>query len=219
MIISDHGFCQFKRGLNLNAWLRDEGYLALKVDAPVDEESGKQTSRDWLLDVDWSKTRAFSLGLTGMFINRKARERDGIVEEGQELTELKAEICAKLMKLVDPKTGETIFRDVFDAEKIFTGPYVFEAPDLFMGYKRGYRNAWNGATGSCPVEAFSDNTKAWSGDHCIDPREVPGVLFSEVPVNTDNPNLMDMAPTALQLFGLKPPTYMQGQPLFGERQE
>ena len=123
------------------------------------------------------------------------------------------------MKLVDPKTGETIFRDVFDAEKIFTGPYVFEAPDLFMGYKRGYRNAWNGATGSCPAEAFSDNIKAWSGDHCIDPREVPGVLFSEVPVNTENPNLMDMAPTALQLFGLKPPTYMQGQPLFGERQE
>lgn len=219
IIISDHGFCQFKRGLNLNSWLRDNGYLVLKKDAPMDEASGKQISRDWLRDVDWTQTKAFSLGLTGMFINRKARERDGIVEEGQPLDDLKVEIKAKLMALKDPKTDELVFRDVFDAAQIFTGPYVFEAPDLFMGYKRGYRNSWNGATGSCPVEAFSDNTKAWSGDHCIDPREVPGVIFTDRPINTDTPNLMDLAPTALRTFGLEPPAYMQGQPLFGERKQ
>lgn len=219
MIISDHGFCQFKRGVNLNAWLRDNGYLVLKDDAPVDEASGKQTSRDWLLDVDWSKTKAFSLGLTGMFINRTARERDGIVAEGAELEALKAEIVGKLSKLVDPKSGEEIFKEVFDAAQIFTGPYVFQAPDLFMGYKRGYRNSWDCATGACPVEVFSDNTKSWSGDHCIDPREVPGVIFSDKPLNTDTPNLMDLGPTALRLFDTPIPPYMQGQPLFGPREE
>ena len=217
MIISDHGFCQFKRGVNLNAWLRDNGYLVLKSDAPVDEESGKQTSRDWLQDVDWSKTKAFSLGLTGMFINRTARERDGIVAEGEELQNLKAEIVGKLSELVDPKTGEKIFIEVFDAEKVFTGPYVFQAPDLFMGYKRDYRNSWDCATGSCPVEIFSDNTKSWSGDHCIDPREVPGVIFSDQPINTDTPDIMDLGPTALNMFGVDIPKYMQGQPLFGPR--
>lgn len=217
MIISDHGFCQFTRGVNLNAWLRDEGYLVLKSDAPVDKGSGKQTSRDWLLDVDWTKTKAFSLGLTGMFINRTARERDGIVAEGEELRALKAEIVGKLSQLVDPKSGEMIFREVFDAEKIFTGPYVFQAPDLFMGYKRGYRNAWNCATGACPPEVFSDNTKSWSGDHCIDPREVPGVFFCDREINTDTPDLMDMGPTALELFGVKVPAHMQGSPLFGPR--
>ncbi len=214
MIISDHGFCQFKRGINLNAWLRDNGYLVLKDSAPVDEASGKQISRDWLQDVDWHKTKAFSLGLTGMFINRAARERDGIVAEGDELEAVKAEIVAKLSALVDPKTNEKIFREVFDAEKIFTGPYVFQAPDLFMGYKRGYRNSWDCATGACPVEVFSDNTKSWSGDHCIDPREVPGVLFSDTPINTDTPNLMDLGPTALKLFGIDVPANMQGKPLF-----
>ncbi len=219
MVISDHGFCSFQRGVNLNAWLRDEGYLVLKPDAPVDEQSGKPTSRDWLQDVDWSKTKAFSLGLTGLFINRKARERDGIVEEGAELEALKAEIVAKLSKLVDPKTGEEIFREVFDAGKIFTGPYVFEAPDLFMGYKRGYRNSWDCATGSAPAEVFSDNIKSWSGDHCIDPREVPGVFFCDQPINTDEPSLMDIAPTALRLFGVDVPKYMQGQALFGPRTE
>jgi len=191
----------------------------LKSDAPVDEESGKQTSRDWLQDVDWSKTKAFSLGLTGMFINRTARERDGIVAEGEELQNLKAEIVGKLTQLEDPKTGEKIFIEVFDAEKVFTGPYVFQAPDLFMGYKRDYRNSWDCATGSCPVEVFSDNTKSWSGDHCIDPREVPGVIFSDQPINTDTPDIMDLGPTALNMFGVDIPKYMQGQPLFGPRKE
>jgi len=217
MIISDHGFCQFKRGVNLNAWLRDQGYLVLKADAPVDEASGKQTSRDWLQDVDWSQTKAFALGLTGLFINRAARERDGIVAEGAELQALKTEIVGKLSQLLDPKTGEKIFIEVFDAEKVFTGPYVFQAPDLFMGYKRDYRNSWDCATGSCPVEVFSDNTKSWSGDHCIDPREVPGVIFSDQPINTEQPNIMDLGPTALRMFGVDVPKYMQGQPLFGAR--
>lgn len=215
VIISDHGFCQFKRGVNLNAWLRDEGFLVLKPDAAIDEASGKQLSRDWLQDVDWSKTKAFSLGLTGIFINRKARERDGIVEEGDDLAAVKADIAGKLSQLKDPKTGEKIFREVFDAEKVFTGPYVFQAPDLFMGYVRGYRNSWDCATGSCPVEVFSDNTKSWSGDHCIDPREVPGVFFSDRKINTETPDLMDLGPTALDMFGVKIPKYMQGKPLFG----
>jgi predicted AlkP superfamily phosphohydrolase/phosphomutase len=219
MIISDHGFCQFKRGVNLNAWLRDHGYLVLKSDAPIDEASGKQISRDWLQDVDWSKTKAFALGLTGLFINRAARERDGIVAEGEELQQLKAEIVGKLSQLEDPKTGEKIFIEVFDAEKVFTGPYVFQAPDLFMGYKRDYRNSWDCATGSCPVEIFSDNTKSWSGDHCIDPREVPGVIFSDRPINTETPDIMDLGPTALRMFGVDIPKYMQGQPLFGARNE
>lgn len=217
MVISDHGFCQFKRGLNLNAWLRDHGYLVLKDDAPVDAATGKRISRDWCRDVDWTRTRAFALGLTGIFINRKARERDGIVAEGRELADLKAEIVSKLSGLADPKTGGKVFREVFDAAKIFTGPYVFEAPDLFVGYVRGFRNSWDCATGACPAETFSDNLKSWSGDHCIDPREVPGVIFSDRPLNTEEPDLMDLGPTALQIFGVPIPKHMQGRPLFGPR--
>lgn len=215
MVISDHGFCQFQRGVNLNAWLRDHGFLHLKPDAPTDDETGKQTSRDWLQDVDWSRTEAFSLGLTGLFINRKAREGKGIVEEGQHLKDVKDRIKAGLMELEDPKTGEKIFREVFDSGEIFTGPYVFEAPDLFMGYKRGYRNSWDCATGAVPVEVFSDNSKSWSGDHCIDPREVPGVFFCDKKISTEQPNLMDIAPTALSLFGVDVPKTMQGADLFG----
>ena len=33
MVISDHGFNSFRRGVNLNQWLLREGYLTLKAGA------------------------------------------------------------------------------------------------------------------------------------------------------------------------------------------
>jgi len=59
---------------------------------------------------------------------------------------------------------------------------------------------------------FTDNTKPWSGDHCIDPRLVPGVLFCNRRIDADDPALIDIAPTALRLFGIEPPGFMDGRP-------
>jgi len=84
-----------------------------------------------------------------------------------------------------------------------------------VGYNAGYRISWDGATGVVAGPVFSDNTKAWSGDHCIDPRLVPGVFFCNRPVETADPSLVDIAPTALRLFGVEPPAYMDGRPLAG----
>jgi hypothetical protein len=64
---------------------------------------------------------------------------------------------------------------------------------------------------------FQDNVKAWSGDHSIDPRLVPGVLFCSRPIDAVDPGLIDIAPTALRLFGVEPPHYMEGKPLFDVR--
>ncbi|MCB9909551.1 MAG: alkaline phosphatase family protein [Planctomycetes bacterium] len=209
MVISDHGFCSFRRGVNLNAWLRDEGYLVL--------HDGAQTSGDWFAQVDWSRTRAFTLGLTGIFLNRKGRERHGIVEPGEESDALCREIKAKLDRLQDPVTGETIMNSVFLTREVHSGPYADLAPELLIGYKRGYRHSWDCATGAVSSEVFTDNTKSWSGDHCVDPRLVPGVFWCNRTINTDAPSLMDLAPTALDLFGVPIPGYMMGAPLFGER--
>jgi len=208
MVISDHGFCNFRRGVNVNAWLRDEGYLVLKDDA--------RTSGDWFENVDWEKTRAFTLGLTGIFLNKKGRERGGIVDP-KDAAALSAEIQGKLDLLVDPQTGETIMNEVFMTREVHDGPYADLAPELLLGYKRGYRHSWDCATGSVTENIFSDNTKSWSGDHCVDPRLVPGVMWSNRKINTDEPCLSDMAPTALDLFGVDIPNYMMGAPLFGDR--
>lgn len=211
MVISDHGFTNFRRGVNLNTWLRDEGYLVLK--------DGATTSGDWFEKVDWSRTKAFSLGLTGMFINRKGREKSGIVAEGEEYRELAREIARKLEALVDPQTGARAIRKVEIAPACFDGPYRFDAPDLLIGYDGGYRNSWECATGSVTPAVFTDNTKSWSGDHCVDPSIVPGVIFCNRPFLTEAPKLIDIPYSVMKLFGQAPPKYMQGTMIFGQKGE
>ena len=70
-VLSDHGFCAFRRAVNLNSWLHQNGYLAL---------TGRRTeSGRYFEGVDWSRTRAYCLGLSGLYINMRGREAEGIV--------------------------------------------------------------------------------------------------------------------------------------------
>jgi predicted AlkP superfamily phosphohydrolase/phosphomutase len=209
MVISDHGFTSFRRGVNLNTWLKQHGYLVLK--------EGAETSPDWFAKVDWSKTKAFTLGLTGLFINRKGREAHGIVESGAELDALCAELKVKLEALTDPATGEPVIKEAFLTRKIHSGPYADMAPEILVGYHKGFRHSWDCATGAVSKDVFTDNTKSWSGDHCVDPRLVPGVFWCNRRIDVADPALLDIAPTMLDLFGVEPPKYMQGRNLFGGR--
>ncbi len=211
MVISDHGFCNFTRGVNLNSWLRDEGYLVLK--------GGGQTSGDWFANVDWDKTRAFTLGLTGIFINRKGREAKGTVEKGPEMEALCNEIKKKLEKLEDPKSGARVVKEAFLTKELHSGPYADMAPEILVGYNKSFRHSWDCATGSVSEEIFTDNTKSWSGDHCVDPRLVPGVFWCNRKIATENPNILDIAPTALDMFGVPVPAYMQGSSLFDQNRK
>jgi hypothetical protein len=206
MVISDHGFASFRRGVNLNAWLLEQGYLALK--------DGADGSAEWLRDVDWSRTRAYSLGLVGIFVNLEGREAHGIVKPGEEYEALKSELVARLSGLRDEERDAVGITEVFDTRKLYAGPYIGNAPDMIVGYNSGYRVSWDGASGVVAAAVFEDNVKAWSGDHCIDPRQVPGVLFCTHSIDREDPALVDIAPTALELFGVEPPRHMDGVPLF-----
>ncbi len=204
MVISDHGFQSFRRGVNLNSWLRDQGLLTLKDDTGL--------SGDWFDNVDWSKTKAYAFGLGGIYINQSGREADGIVAPGAECAAVKQQIIAGLTGLRD---GDTVaINDVFDVDRVHSeGPYRAAGLDLIVGYNKGYRASWEGATGQVTEAVFCDNTKSWSGDHCVDPRLVPGVLFSSLPIEAEDPGIMDMAPTILTLFGVDVPQHMTGETL------
>jgi predicted AlkP superfamily phosphohydrolase/phosphomutase len=208
MVISDHGFTSFRRGVNLNAWLHANGYLHLK--------EGCDGSTEWLRDVDWSRTRAYCLGLTGMFLNVEGREAQGIVEPGREAQALKDELVARISGLRDEEKDEIGITEAFDTATLYGGPYLVNAPDLIIGFNSGYRTSWDCATGMISGPVFEDNTKAWSGDHGVDPRQVPGVLFANVPIDDEDPGLMDVAPTVLELFGIRTPDHMEGKSLFGK---
>ncbi len=184
-VLSDHGFCSFRRGVNLNSWLLRNGYLAV--------QGG---------EIDWSCTRAYTAGLSGLSLNVRGREAQGVVDP-KDASSLKAELISRLTGLRDEDSREIAIRNVY--------AYADAAPDLIVGYARGYRASWDAALGKVSPCVFEDNLKAWSGDHCVDPSLVPGVLFSNRKLDADDPGIEDMAPTALQLFGIQPPEWMEGK--------
>lgn len=206
MVVSDHGFTSFRRGVNLNGWLLANGYLALKP--------GCDGSTEWLRDVDWSKTRAYAQGLTGIFLNIAGREGEGIVQPGAEAKALRKELIRRLSGLRDEERREVGINQVYDAHEVYDGPYLVNAPDLIVGYNHGYRVSWDCATGMVAGALFEDNVKAWSGDHCVDPEIVPGVFFCNHAIDKRDPALIDIAPTVLRLFGIDAPAHMDGKPLF-----
>jgi predicted AlkP superfamily phosphohydrolase/phosphomutase len=205
MIISDHGFNSFRCVVDLNRWLEESGYLKLNRDG---------RNKNKLAGIDWSETRAFALGLAGIFLNIKGRETGGIVEPENEADSLRDEIAAKLRSLTDPsKTNQPVIKQVYNAQRVYRGPYKDEAPDLIIGFNKGYRASWETAIGQVTDRIFHENTKAWSGDHCIDRSLVPGVLFCNRPIESKKPRLMDVGPTILDMFGVDVPKYMDGKSL------
>ena len=211
MVISDHGFGPFRTGIDLNRWLLENGYLVLH-----DGRGGEEH----LAGVDWSRSRAFAIGLAGIYINVKEKYDQGIVDPGGEADRLRDEIARRLEGLVDPVTHESAVKRVYVAGKFYRGPYKDNAPDLIVGYQRGYRVSWEAAIGKTTDAVFHANTKAWSGDHCVDPSLVPGIMFCNRPITNENPRLIDIAPTVLTMFGIDVPEYMDGKALsVGEIQE
>ncbi len=200
-VMSDHGFANFGRQFNLNSWLRDFGYL------------GPPGCTSIMQDCDWSITSAYGLGINGLYLNLKGRERDGIVEPGAKAEELLTELKERLEAVTDVN-GESVIRSVYRASEIYSGGATALSPDLIVGYRRGYRASWATCLGDLTPEVLLDNDNAWSADHCADALEVPGVLFSNRPFRAKSPSLVDLAPSILAEFGLPAPTSMSGKSIF-----
>ena len=204
MVMSDHGFTSFRRQFNLNSWLMDNGYVGSK-------NPDSRGANSYLLDVDWPNTRAYGLGINGLYLNLAGRETQGTVAQGSEAEELKSELIARLKEVRDPENGEQVIANVFRAEEIYSGPYLQDAPDLIVAYSNYYRASWDTVLGSFPRQHLLDNTDAWSGDHCVDSQIVPGVLLCNRAIQKKDPNLTDLAPTILSAFGVPVPAEMSGQ--------
>ncbi len=205
--MSDHGFTSFRRGLNLNSWLIDNGYLTLQDG--VDQESSMYFS-----GVDWTKTRAYALGLNALYINQAGREREGSVPPEQR-AQLLAELRDKLMTITDDD-GTRVIDAVYVADEYYPDGDREIAPDIIVGYADTYRASWATAEGGAPLTLLEDNDDRWSGDHCIAHELVPGILVTNHKVAVSDPDLTDLAPTVLNLFGIDSPPQMTGRVLFGD---
>jgi predicted AlkP superfamily phosphohydrolase/phosphomutase len=208
IVMSDHGFTSFDTCVDFNRWLVEEGYLVL--------EDGVEGSDTSFHGVDWSRSRAYFMGLTGLFLNLKGRESKGIVEPGEEASALQKEITGKLLALLT-EDGMKVVRSVRSSEEVYNGPYRSEGPDMIIGTEKGFRAGWSSVTGGIGDRLLYPNEMHWNGDHCHDSNLVPGILLTSWKHTAGKPSIMDIAPTVLGLLGLEAPEYMDGQPL--ERDE
>jgi predicted AlkP superfamily phosphohydrolase/phosphomutase len=208
IVMSDHGFCSFRRGFNVNNWLVENGYMAVKS---MDRE-GRRLK---LFNIKFDQTQAYALGLNCLYINLQGRESQGIVPE-ENRRRLMEEIASKLEQVRDEDGSQVIEKVYFTFDEYPEADPAI-APDMLIGYTRNYRASWATAEGGIGRGLFEDNTDRWSGDHCIAYNLVPGIILSNMKLTVDDPELSDLGPAILQLFGIKPPEGMVTRNIFGEK--
>jgi predicted AlkP superfamily phosphohydrolase/phosphomutase len=215
MVMSDHGFHSFRREVNLNTWLVQNGYMSVSGQSQEKNLQDLFGRGKFFEGVDWSKTRAYAVGLGQIYFNLKGREAKGIVSAGEEYRKLQDEIREKLLPLSDPETGERIFADVYERDDIYKGEYIQMAPDLQVGFLDGYRVGWQDTLGTIRRGVVENNNKKWSGDHCATATEIShGVFFSNRKIATADPHIMDLAPSILKLLETQVPSDYDGKPLW-----
>jgi predicted AlkP superfamily phosphohydrolase/phosphomutase len=171
LIVSDHGFTNFDYKVHLNRWLLEQGFM-------TSQEKGANGT---IKQVDWSQSRAYALGLNSIYLNLHGREGEGIVlPENKEA--LRDELCRALSQWRGPD-GRPVVQRAAPGGQVFDGPLSSYGPDIVVGYAPGYRASQETGLGNWQGESLLPNHDHWSGDHCIDPAAVPGVIFT-------NPNLL-----------------------------
>jgi len=234
MVVSDHGFAPYYHGMNLNNFLVEKGYMKLVENGePVEFENVRDLrGSDYFGLVDWERTQAYSLGLGKIFINLEGREPDGIVKPADYET-LRNRIIDDLEAYADPQNGKPVVKKAFKREEIFSGDFWKEGEaeftfnrtekelrkidgfaDIFIGFYRGYRVAWNTTAGGLDEAVIVQNDQKWSGDHVsVMPDDVKGIFFSNRKVEgPDRPlSVVDIVPTIYKLYGLPLPEELDGE--------
>jgi predicted AlkP superfamily phosphohydrolase/phosphomutase len=209
IVLSDHGFHSFRKAFSLNTWLVRTGYLAVKGQS---DPATAFTNKKYLEDYDWSKSRAYGLGLGSVFLNLKGREGQGTVAP-EDAPALLAEIKGKLLALTDPQTGDKVFQAVYLKADAYKGASEVEAPDIQLGYADGYQTDKASAAGAAPQELLSSNDDKWSGEHAAsDVAITPGIFFSNKPL-APSAAIIDIGPTALKYLGAQIPGDFEGKSL------
>ena len=209
MVLSDHGFKSFRTGFNVNTWLIRNGYLAVE-DMPDPETAFNEKA--FLAGYDWSKTKAYALGLGSIFLNLRGREGQGLVDPSQ-AGALLEELRGKLLEVTDPATGAKVFTEIYTRD-VYSGVARADAPDLVLGFADYYQSGKASVKGAAPKELFEPNDDKWSGEHAAaDVAKCPGIFFCNQAVTLEDPDIRDLGVTALACLGKDVPSDMEGRRL------
>jgi predicted AlkP superfamily phosphohydrolase/phosphomutase len=212
IVASDHGFGPLYRDVHLNRWLMDKGWLRLRE--PISEQGS-----EFMKMVDWPRTKVYSFGFFGsLYLNLRGREPQGIVEPGLEEETLKKTLIRDLSQLRDPDSGKRIVDRVYRKEELYSGPHVWEAPDLVVvmeGYAYMTRDGYEGLMGPLltPPMHYHEGIVRHSGNHRIEGLLLMGGPVIEPGMSIPRADIVDIAPTVLYLMDVPIPATMDGRVL------
>lgn len=204
MVVSDHGVKKMDGGICINEWLRREGYLVLKEEPPA----GTLTTFEKAA-VDWEKTTVWGDGgyYARIFLNVQGREPQGTIPAG-EYEAFRDKIAAHIKAIPDPN-GQPINTVIFKPQEIYHEVRNV-APDLIV-YLGNLEWRSVGSFGHGGVYTFENDTGPDDANHA----EYGVYIYTPPEKNLGGKQLprtqlMDFAPTVLNLFGLPVPADMQG---------
>lgn len=123
LVLSDHGFTEQVTEVNINAFLKDEGYLVTNE------------NREYYDKID-TGTVAFAMDPGRIYIHYEKKFPRGQVRHS-ETEQIKSHLKTALLGLTDSK-GSKVIREIFDKEDIYRGPYYDNAPDMICISNEGY---------------------------------------------------------------------------------
>ena len=206
IVVSDHSVQRLDGRINLNEWLVQEGYMRLN-------SRPKELTPLMQADIDWPKTRAWATGFTGqIYLNIRGREPEGLVEP-KDYDHLLGELIGKLGKITDEK-GNPLDTNVYKRRDIHSGEYAKFGPDLFIYFDRCH---WNISELLGYDSIYSYNTPKGPDDAGHGPYGFFSIYGPAIPnLGEVSADLLDIAPTVLQLMGVPIPKDMEGKPLIGK---
>jgi predicted AlkP superfamily phosphohydrolase/phosphomutase len=126
-LVSDHGFGPLHKDVYLNAWLAKEGFLSFQ------KRAVPNNSINFLDNINWSKTKAYSCGFFGsIYLNKFGREPLGIVRGEREEKDVLGRISRQLKALKDPDDGKAVVDEVYYQGQLYKGDFTHLAPDLLV---------------------------------------------------------------------------------------
>ncbi|MHA1499448.1 MAG: alkaline phosphatase family protein [Promethearchaeota archaeon] len=202
MIVSDHGAKAMKGCLCVNMALE-------KLDLLKFEQQPSPGTRLEDAKIDWTKTYAWGWGgyYARIFLNVKGRESQGIINP-DEYEEWRNKV-SELLKTIPDDKGEPMNTKVIKPNEFFES-LNGDAPDLMVYFDdlnwrsagtMGYESMYLDENDTGPDDAVHD----YLGIFIIqDPHKTIGKQL-------DDENIVNIAPTILNFFGIEKPKDMKGK--------
>ena len=193
IVLSDHGFCGLDWEVNAGKWMVDQGMTVLRSTTPGPP----------LTNVEWNKTKAYSMIPGRVWVNRRGREPEGIVSPS-EADDVLARLRGAAMEWRDPR-GQPVIDQVLIGEEIPGYREGNGIPDALLISKRGM----DLKDGALRPEVFE--RKALNGMHTYDDALL---FFGPDQIRAEHaPWIGDLAPTLLRVLGQPVPEDLDGRPL------